>query len=50
MEVSSVHVFERMLSTSPDGSDEEQKQMDKIMKGYHDLIEDGRREIYKIEN
>jgi len=50
MEVSSVHEFERMMSTSPDGSDEEQKQMDKIMKGYHDLVEDGRREIYKIEN
>ena len=26
------------------------KQMDELMKGYHDLVEFGRREIYKLEN
>jgi hypothetical protein len=25
------------------------KEFDKIMEGYHDLVEQGRREIYKIE-
>jgi len=50
MEVSSVHEFEQMMSSPPGGSDEDQKQMEKIMKGYHDLVEHGRREIYKIEN
>jgi hypothetical protein len=50
MEVSSVHEFEQMMSSPPDGSQEDQKQMEKIMKGYHDLVEHGRREIYKIEN
>jgi hypothetical protein len=29
---------------------ETMQQMDELMKGYHDLVEFGRREIYKIEN
>jgi len=30
-------------------SKEDQKEFEAIMKGYHDLVEYGRREIYKIE-
>jgi hypothetical protein len=28
---------------------EAMKEMDSIMKDYHDLVESGRREVYKIE-
>jgi len=28
---------------------EEMKEMEKIMSGYHDLVDHGRREIYKLE-
>jgi hypothetical protein len=30
-------------------TEDDAKEFDKIMKGYHDLVEYGRREIYKIE-
>lgn len=30
-------------------SEEVGKQMESIMKGYHDLVDQGRREIYKLE-
>lgn len=50
MEVSSVQEFEQMMSSPPQGTEEDQQQMEKIMKGYHDLIEHGKREIYKIEH
>jgi hypothetical protein len=32
----------------PEG--EAMKKMDEIMTGYHDLVDHGRREIYKLEN
>ena len=48
MEVPDLQSFERMLST-PQGSPEDMKKLEEIMKGYHDLVEYGRREIYKIE-
>jgi hypothetical protein len=47
MEVKSVDEFERMMQ--PTGSQEDMKEMEQIMKGYHDLVESGKREIYKIE-
>jgi hypothetical protein len=51
MEVESLQEFEAMMSGTgkfkPD--DATMKQMDELMKGYHDLVEKGRREIYKIE-
>lgn len=48
MEVESLQAFEKMMS--PEGaSAEDMKKFDEIMKGYHDLVEDGRREIYKLE-
>ena len=48
MEVADMQTFEKMMS-SPPGSDEEMKQLEEIMKGYHDLVDHGKREIYKIE-
>jgi hypothetical protein len=49
MEVASVEEFERMMQG--DGQNKEDMQeMEKIMKGYHDSVEYGRREIYKIES
>ena len=48
MEVESIADFERMMSTPPVNEDDA-KEFEKIMKGYHDLVEYGKREIYKIE-
>lgn len=48
MEVPSLQAFEDMMS-NPQGSAEDMKQFEEIMKGYHDLVDHGRREIYKIE-
>lgn len=39
-------MFESMGTT---GNDADAKEMEDIMKGYHDLVDVGRREIYKIE-
>lgn len=50
MEVPDLSSFEQMMSNSPEGSSEEMKQMEEVMKGYHDLVECGKREIYKIES
>jgi hypothetical protein len=30
-------------------SDKDKQEFDSIMKGYHDLVDHGRREIYKLE-
>ena len=50
-EVESLDAFEKMMAGQGAPMDEESmKQMDEIMKGYHDLVERGRREIYKLEN
>ena len=48
MEVPSLQAFEEMMK-NPQGSPEDMKQMEELMKGYHDLVDHGRREIYKIE-
>jgi hypothetical protein len=48
MEVSDLQAYEQMLS-SPQGSAEDVKQFEEVMKGYHDLVDSGKREIYKIE-
>jgi hypothetical protein len=48
MEVPNLQTFENAMST-PQGSAEDMKKMEEIMKGYHDLVDRGRREIYKIE-
>ncbi|HEX7069449.1 MAG TPA: hypothetical protein VF190_01535 [Rhodothermales bacterium] len=44
MEVEDLDQFMKMDMDSP-----EAKEMEEIMKGYHDLVESGRREIYTIE-
>lgn len=48
MEVPSLQAFEQMMST-PQGSAEDKKELEKLMQGYHDLVDRGKREIYKIE-
>lgn len=48
MEVPSLQAFETMMSGQGQNA-EDMKKFEEIMKGYHDLVESGRREIYKIE-
>ena len=48
MEVPSLEAFQKMMSG--EGQNEKDlKEMEALMKGYHDLVDHGRREIYKIE-
>ena len=47
-EVASMSEFEDMMQ-GKGMSPELGKQMEEIMKGYHDLVDHGKREIYKIE-
>lgn len=49
MEVADLQSFERMMA-SPQGSADDMKKFEETMKGYHDLVDYGRREIYKIES
>lgn len=49
-EVASLDAFEKMMSGQDNSmSAEDMKKMDELMKGYHDLVDHGRREIYKVE-
>ena len=48
IEVASVDEFERMMQGTGQSA-EDQKEMERLMQGYHDLVDHGRREIYKIE-
>jgi hypothetical protein len=48
MEVSDLQSFEAMMSNQQ-GSKDDMKKFEEIMKGYHDLVDRGKREIYKIE-
>ena len=48
VEMESLQAFDDMMSGK--GMDEKTGQeMEAIMKGYHDLVDHGRREIYKLE-
>ena len=47
-QVASMAEFEKMMS-GEGMSEEDGKKMEKIMDGYHDLVDYGRREIFKIE-
>ena len=48
MEVPSMDAFEKMMSG--DGFKEaDMKQFETIVQGYHELVDKGRREIYKLE-
>jgi hypothetical protein len=48
MEVESMDAFEKMMQDIGQDS-AEAKEYEEIMKGYHDLVDYGRREVYKIE-
>ena len=49
MEAPDLAAFERMMRG--EGMDEATgKEMEALMKGYHDLVDHGRREIYRLEN
>ena len=48
METPSLQAFEQMMEGQGQ-SEQDTKEFENIMKGYHDLIDHGRREIYKIE-
>ena len=48
MEVESFSAFEKMMSGEGQ-KEEDMKEFESLMKGYHDLVEYGRREIYKLE-
>ena len=43
-EVNSLKDFEEMMSNTS-----QEKEFEQVMKDYHDLVESGRREIYRIE-
>jgi hypothetical protein len=48
MEVASLADFERMMK-GEGMSEADNKEFEAVSKGYHDFIEDGRREIFRIE-
>lgn len=48
MESPSLTAFEKMMA-GEGMSEADGKEFEKIMQGYHDLVESGRREIYKLE-
>jgi hypothetical protein len=49
-EVDSLEAFEKMMSGEGQQQNaEDNKKMEELMKGYHDLVDYGRREIYKVE-
>ena len=48
MEVKSLQDFENMMSGNGQ-NEQDTKEFEKVMQGYHDLVDKGRREIYKIE-
>ena len=47
-EVPSMSSFEKMMSGEGE-SEETMKEFEAIFKGYHELVDHGKREIYKIE-
>jgi hypothetical protein len=48
-EVPDLKTYEEMMTMPPKGSAEDLKQFETLMSGYHDLVDHGKREIYKIE-
>ena len=48
MEVADLSEFERMMRMEG-MSDEDSKKLQEVMSDYHDLVDHGRREIYKLE-
>ena len=50
MEVESLQAFEDSMRGPQGATEADQKEFESIMKGYHDLVQSGRREIYRIES
>jgi len=48
-EVKDLKSLEDMF-TNTGGNPDDMKEMEKLMQGYHDLVDHGKREIYKLEN
>jgi hypothetical protein len=48
MEVPDLGAFEKMM-LNPQGSAQDMKKFEELMKGYHELVDHGKREIYRIE-
>lgn len=48
VEVPSLEAFEKM-GTGAGMSEQDMKEFENITKGYHDLVDHGRREIYRLE-
>ena len=48
MEVPNLKAFEEMINGQGQ-TEADQKEFENLMKGYHDFVDEGRREIYKIE-
>ena len=49
MEVESLEAFEKMMTEMDGMSEADAKEMEEVMKDYHDFVLSGRREIYKLE-
>ena len=49
MEVADLNAFDQMMTSMPEGASEDMKKMEEAMQGYHDLVDHGKREIYRIE-
>jgi len=49
LEVASMDEFERMMQGGGQNKDA-MKEIEALMKDYHDLVDSGRREVYKIES
>ena len=50
MEVPDLKAFEDMMGTPSNAKESDMKEFETIMKDYHDLVLQGKREIYKLEN
>ena len=49
MEVKSLKELEDMAAAPPGATEEDMKEFERIMTGYHDFVDHGKREIYRIE-
>lgn len=50
MEVENLEAFEKMMAgQTPSADPAAMKEMETLMQGYHDLVDTGRREIWKLE-
>jgi hypothetical protein len=49
MEVKDMQTFEQALAPPANATSDDMKEFERIMQGYHDLVDHGKREIYKLE-